>query len=170
MKSKLFWIFVTLSLTLLFPPASLGQKSDISGKITNKGQPIQGAKVRLQSFDDESCVKLAKASKLSDEEKATLDKCSRDVAAFVANNKGEYRFPNVPAGWYKLLVEWTLDGPPALRFTVQWQGEFVITYFETKTEPKKYSALAQGEIFSFDGVKSQTKDFNWLNSPDLNVP
>lgn len=158
-----------VAFTLLCTIPALSQTGVISGKITKQKQPVEAAKVTVQNFADEACVKLAQATKVSDDQKNSLEKCSHDVASVVTNKDGTYRVSSLPAGWYKLVIKWDLDGPPALRFTVQWQGEFVIAYFESKTDPKRYSALAQGEIFQFDG-KAQVKDFNWLNSPELNVP
>ena len=155
--------------TLVFAIPGLPQTGVISGRITKQEQPVEAAKVTVQNFEDEACVKLARATKVSDDEKKTLEKCARDIASVVTSKDGTYHVSNLAAGWYKLIIKWELDGPPALRFAAQWQGEFVIAYFESKTEPKKYSALVQGEIFQFDG-KTQVKNFNWLNSPELNVP
>ena len=158
-----------VAFTLLFTIPALSQTGLISGKITKQKQPVEGAKVIVQNFADEACVKLAQATKTSDDEKKALKQCARDIASVVTNTDGTYRVSSLPSGWYKLIIKWDLDGPPALRFTVQWQGEFVIAYFESKADPKQYSAFAQGQIFHFDG-KEQVKDFNWLNSPELNVP
>src|SRR6266480_5813185 len=87
MMPKIFWRITSsvISLVLLCATSTLGQGGDISGKITKQGQPIEGAKIKGQNFGDESCVKLAKATKLSDDEKKVLDKCPRDVASVVTN-------------------------------------------------------------------------------------
>ena len=167
MSWKAKWSAITF--TLLFAVPALPQTGVISGKITKQEQPVSAANVTVQNFIDDACVKLANATKLSDEENKALEKCSRDVASVVTNKDGTYHLSNLPAGRYKLIIKWDLDGPPALHFNVQWQGEFVITYFESKTAPKRYSALAQGQIFQFDG-RSEVKNFNWLNSAELNVP
>jgi hypothetical protein len=136
------------------------------GVIASKSAPVVAAKVRLESYLDEACVKLAEAEKLSPEQDKVVKACASELPAISSDARGEFHFRNLKPGWYKLLVEWDLKEKPASVMPVQWQGDYTIAYYETKTGQKKYSALAQGKIKKLAPGERQRRDFDWKNSAE----
>lgn len=140
--------------------------AEVRGTVASQSTPVPGARVRLEVYADEACVGLAKEPKLTPAQAATLKECVREHAAVPTDAKGAFRFGDLEPGWYKLLIEWDLAAKPASVMPVQWQGDWVISYYETRTGPKKYSALAQGKVRWLDAAENQRRDFDWMNSAD----
>jgi hypothetical protein len=138
-------------------------RSALLGRVTVKGAPITRAKITLQQFADSICVGLANTKELNDEQQAQLKACSKDFAVAVTKANGAYRFASVPTGYYKLLIDWDLSEKPAVSFPIQWQGDFRISYYQSRETVATYRALAQGPIFRLTGTKPTQSDFDWKN-------
>ncbi len=132
----------------------------VHGKLTYSSRPINGAKVSLEAYRDEACVKLSENTELSDAEEQELDECTSDYATTTSNAEGQYEFSDVEPGWYKLSFDWILDGEPDSQFPFEIVNDFLIAYYETDSSPKKYSALAQALTkFYFTGEEDIVIDF-----------
>jgi hypothetical protein len=155
------------------PPTVTPESPSILGTITgpDEGEPIgppygplAGAQVYLRIYQDEECVNLANSTtELSEQEKEQLEDCMHETMT-TSDEKGQYRFSNVSPGWYRLMIEWELDGAPNIDPDVLFQirhGFFVVT-FETDETPKKHFARAlQEEIFYFPGSENLVIDFDY---------
>jgi hypothetical protein len=132
----------------------------IHGKLTYSSRPINGAKVSLEAYRDEACVKLSENTELSEGEEQELDECTSDYATTTSNAEGNYEFSDVEPGWYKLMFDWVLDGEPDSQWPFEIVNDFLISYYETESSPKKYSALAQSLTkFYFTGEEDIVIDF-----------
>jgi hypothetical protein len=143
------------------PPTATLKPPAVSGTLIGSDGAIAGAEVTLKTYRDEACVKLAEATELSESETEQLDECSSEFASTTSDTQGQYRFPDVSPGWYKLSFSWTLAQKPDVMFPIDFRDGFLIAFYETNTSPKVYSALALGEIFQFSGKEDMIIDFNY---------
>lgn len=133
------------------PPAILG-------KVTGSKGPITEATISLETFRDESCVKLAEStSGLSDLEKQQLEECSDEVASVTSDTEGRYKFSEIDPGWYKLNITWRLNQKP--EFQSGLKDEFFVVVLKLGSE-KQYTVLAQGDIFFFSGEEELVIDLD----------
>jgi hypothetical protein len=71
---------IVLLVVVLAQSQSAGEKPHIRGQITNTERGVEAVKVRLESYDGESCAKLAEyTSSLSAEQETMLKKCKTEV-------------------------------------------------------------------------------------------
>jgi hypothetical protein len=160
-----FLVFVFLTVLLSgcapAPPTATLEPPTVLGTLIGDDGAIVGAEITLETYQDEACVKLAEATELSDAEKKQLDDCSSDYASTTSNAEGQYRFSEVTPGWYKLRFTWVLNQKPDILFPVEFKNGFLIAYYETKTAPIVYSALALGDIFQFSGEEDMVINFDY---------
>jgi len=153
-------VCLTVLLSGCAPASTPSTPSTVLGTLIGSDGAIVGAEVTLETYQDEACVKLAKATELSDAEEKQLDDCSSDYASTTSNAEGQYRFPEVVPGWYKLRFKWVLNNKPDSVLPLEFKNGFLIAYFETKTTPIVYTALAQGDIFQFSGEEDKVINFD----------
>ena len=135
----------------------------LAGKLTSPNGVIANAAVSLTYYKDAGCVKYANStSPPSEEEEKKFKGCYRELEPILSDREGHYKFSNLSPGWYSLKVRWHLAAKPESSSPLERWGEFLIAYMETKETPKKYSALAQGEIFFFSGKEGITKDLTYV--------
>lgn len=127
----------------------------ISGTLSGAGGPLQNAEVKLKSYKDANCAKLAQQKKLSPEEDQQFKQCTQQVSATTADAQGKYAFPSVPDGWYSLDVNWTTKEDP-LKSNPFWkplfmyhEEGFLVTFMATKDS--SFRMLAIGEPFQVSG-------------------
>lgn len=143
------------------PPTATLEPFTVLGTLIGSDGAIIGAEITLKTYQDETCVKLAEATELSDAEKKQLDDCSSDYASTTSNAEGQYRFSEVAPGWYKLNFTWVLNQKPDMLFPLEFKNGFLIAYYETTSAPIVYSAFALGEIFQFSGKKDMIINFDY---------
>lgn len=134
----------------------------ISGTLSGSGGPLQDAEVKLKSYKDENCAKLAQQKKLSQEEDQQFKQCTQQVSATTADAQGKYAFPSVPDGWYSLEVIWTTKEDP-LKSNPFWkplfmyhEEGFLVTFMATKDS--SFRVLAIGVPFQVSGGNGVHKD------------
>jgi len=143
------------------PPAILGELQGTEG-------PLAGAELELQAFQDEACVKLAEATQLSDTEKKQLESCSKTFATLKADEIGQFRFSNIPPGWYKLIVSWSIDKlPPNVsmpsmgpQMAFEFYDDFLVFIWKPQNSTG-FSVTAQGKVFRFTGQESYVINFDY---------
>lgn len=131
----------------------------IEGTLTGPDGPLRRAEIRLKTYRDEDCVKLAQSkAPLSQEEKMQLEECSRELTTATSDEEGRYVFPNVSEGWYGLVVNWTSDAKPSIPgpLFIYREGDFLITLIWNKDKP--LTGTAVGEIFRLSGGQTGRKD------------
>lgn len=146
------------------PPTLTPEPPTIFGELIGPEGAIEGAKVTLETFQDEDCVKLAESTTaLSESDKELLDECSGEFGSITSDAEGQYRFSGVNPGWYKLNFYWILSEKPASMLPLEFRDGFLIAYLTSTTTPREYSALAQGDIFYFSGEEDLPINFNYEN-------
>ena len=148
-------------LTTPIPPTATPEPPAVFGTLIGPEGAIIEAKITLQTYQDESCVKLAEASKLSESDKNQLEICLSDFASTTSDTEGQYRFPEVSPGWYKLIFRWELSKELEYILPFEVRDGFLIAYFNTTQTPIKYYASAQGDIFYFSGMEDMVIDFDY---------
>ena len=158
----------TVPPTLPPTPTSTAAPPAILGTLRGTEGPLVGAELELQTFQDEACVKLAEATKLSDTEKKQLESCSKTFATLKADETGQFRFSNTPPGWYKLIVSWSMDRlPPNVsmpsagpQMAFDFYDDFLIFIWKPQNSTG-YRVTAQGKIFRFTGQESYVINFDY---------
>ena len=156
----LVFMFLTVLLSGCTPAPPVEPPTVLGTLIGNDGAIVE-AEITLETYQDEACVKLAEVTELSDAEKKQLDDCSSDYASTTSNAEGQYRFSEVTPGWYRLRFTWVLNQKPDTFLPIEFKNGFLIAYYETKTAPITYAALAQGDIFQFSGEEDMVINFDY---------
>jgi tetratricopeptide (TPR) repeat protein len=125
------------------------------------GAAIAGAEVTLQSFRDEACAKLFDLRSDSPEASAKLSRCSQDLFAEQTNEKGEFAFVGVQAGWYAVRFLWNIEPKPTSGPSADHVGGFLVVYAAQKDVSGRYDTLSQGPAFHFEAVQDYRTDFKY---------
>ncbi len=112
----------------------------ISGKITGKNGLVTGAYVQLSSIDGEDCAAANDKSITNIEDVQTqadidrLKNCRRQFGDRIqTDEKGSYKFENVPAGKYTIWIHWDQRDIPSIKLaTVPSTGFFFTTLAAVK--------------------------------------
>ena len=129
--------------------------------LRGSGAPIVGAEVTLQVFSDEDCAKLFDAGSDSPEIAAKLRKCSRDLFTEPSNDKGEFAFTGVQAGWYAVRFLWNIEPKPSTGPSADHVSGFSVVYAAQKDVSGRYDTLSQGPVFHFDAAQDYRADFKY---------
>jgi tetratricopeptide (TPR) repeat protein len=125
------------------------------------GVPIADAEVTLQVFRDEACAKLFDLKSSSPEDASKLSKCSRDLFTVQSNEKGEYVFAGVQAGWYAVRFLWNIEPKPSSGPSADHIGGFLVVYAAQKDVSGRYDTLSQGPAFHFDAALDYVANFKY---------
>jgi len=156
-------VFLTVACTLAAqqqPPAGLPA---IRGTLLrSSGAPIAGAQVILQSLDGEDCAKLFNNKKeKSPKDAAKLSKCAHDLFTIETNEKGEFSFAGVQAGWYDVRFLWNIEPKPAQSPSADTVGDFLVIYAGHKDVTGRFDTLSQGDAFQFDAARDYSISFKY---------
>lgn len=137
----------------------------ISGKVMTPLGPVPTATVKLSSFTDEGCIELGKKQNHTIEEKSKYEKCQKHLAEVQTNEKGEYGFANLEAGWYRLFIRWRATLKSGVQSGADLSGEYWMYYGHPKDEPDKFGFAAIGYPFKLAGGEKVTKDLFYNKGP-----
>jgi len=124
-------------------------------------EPIAGAQVTLQVFNDEACAKLFDAKGESQEDSERLSKCSRDLFTVLSNEKGEFVFSGVQPGWYAVRFLWNIEPKPSSGPSADHISGFLVIYAAQPDVSGRYDTLSQGPAFHFDAVRDYSIEFKY---------
>lgn len=130
----------------------------ISGKIITPRGPVADARVMLLSYPDEACAKLSEKQNRSEEEKKTLSECQKQLPEVKTDGSGEYKFPDVKAGWYRLDMGWRVALKSDLEDGADLTGPYRSYYRRVKDDRDKYGVVAVGHPFQFAAIGDMTDD------------
>jgi hypothetical protein len=134
----------------------------ISGQLSYSDGPILGAMVYLDAYVGDDCVAVAsKSEKRSPEEDARMEACKKELGPVASSATGQYRFENLQPGAYKLWFRWILKKRPDVMMPVEFNGDYVLAYYESKEKPPVYTALAQRQIFTLQRGEAKAVDFHY---------
>ena len=134
----------------------------IRGTLLRAGTvPIAGAQVILQVFNDEACAKLFDRRSDSPEDSGKLAKCSRDLFTVYSNEKGEFVFAGVQAGWYAVRFLWNIEPKPSTGPSADHIAGFLVLYAAQKDVSGRYDTLSQGPAFQFDAAQDYRIEFKY---------
>ena len=141
-----------------------GQSSQhvIRGTLLEKGTPIVDATVYLQSFDNEKCAgRFMKSMRKWDPKSAEkLRSCMHDVTATAVDERGNYRFVDVRAGWYAVHFLWNIGTKPKPFPDFTREGSWGVMYAGHKDSAGKYDTMAQDIAFYFSTSEDVIRDFD----------
>jgi len=124
-------------------------------------EPIAGAQVTLQVFDDEACAKLFDAQSDSPQDSEKLSTCSRDLFTVQSDAKGEFVFSGVQPGWYAVRFLWNIDPKPSSGPSADHISGFLVIYAAQPDVSGRYDTLSQGPAFHFDAARDYSIEFKY---------